>query len=116
MKRNLIIILSVFCCSLLFSLDVQAQSVIPGTNEEKQIAVDRYNQIHQTSLTVNDLREYLAPTQTNLDAWKAVLAGFSQTERMNGTAFVGFAHDKTVTSNAHYRYISRYVVIIKKGM
>jgi len=114
MKRTFI--LSILSCLLFFSVNIQAQSVIPGTNEEKQIAIDRYNEVHQTSLTINDLGNYLEPTQTNLGAWEAVLAGFSQSERMNGTGAVGFAHDKTVTSNAHYRYISRYIVIIKKGM
>jgi len=116
MKRTFIFIFSMLSLLLIFSTVTQAQVDVPGTNQEKQIAVDRYNQAHNTSLTINDLSVYLSPTQANLNAWKAVLSNFSQTERMDGTGALGFAHDKTVTSNAHYRYISRYIVIIKKGM
>ena len=116
MKRTFISIFSILSFLLVFSTVTYAQSVAPGTNAEKQVAIDRYNQVHDTSLKTSDLTNYLAPTQTNLKAWEAVLADFSQKERMDGTAPLGFAHDKTVTSNAHYRYISRYVAIIKKSM
>jgi len=117
MKGNYSIILFSMLCLTFMSVNMQAQQQsIPGTTAEKQTAIDRYNQVHSTAITVNQLPNYLQATQQNLDNWRAVLDGFTEQERFNKTGAEGFAHDKTHTSNADYRYISYFVAIIERQL